>query len=145
MLSSAGAFLVEIAAFIGLMMLLARVLKGSGALIGIGVGLFIIFDFFWAIIILIVVEAARVSFGSLVYYQITIAGEFVNPAQFVGLVDTYITHQSTGAGLLGSATSGNVPITPSQFGITIPSLIAAGLLWSLIPLVAFLYLAIKKD
>lgn len=144
MLSSSGAFFAELAAFIGIMMLLSRVIRSSGALIGIGIALFIVIDFFWSIIIALLANATNTNFGSLAYYGFVIGGEFVNPAQFVGLVDTYLTHQASMVGLGGIGGFG-FPITPSQYGITIPSLVATGLLWAVIPLIGFLYLAIKKD
>ncbi len=135
LLASAGAFCVELAAFIGLMMLLSRVVKSSGLLIGIGIGLFIIFDFLWSIIILLFLVAIRAGFSGTGYVGYTVAAEFVNPAQFVSLVITYLTSSSSSVGLL----------SPSQYGITIPSLVATGILWVAIPLAGFLYLAVKRD
>jgi ABC-2 type transport system permease protein len=134
LLASAGAFFVELAAFIGIMMLLSRVVRSSGALIGIGIGLFIVFDFLWSVLIILVLSLTRTSYNSAGYLGYVIGAEFLNPAQFVGLVNTYLTGQST----LGL-------ISPSKYGITIPSLVATGIIWAVIPLVGFLYLAIKKD
>ena len=141
MLASAGAFLVELAAFIGIMMLLSHLVKSSGALIGIGVGLFVVIDFFWSILLVIISNLSEVSNGSVAFYQDLVVSEFVNPAQFVGLVDSYLTHQLSFAGI----TPFYFPITPDQYGITIPSLIVTGIVWAIIPLVGFLYLAIKRD
>ena len=125
MLSSAGAFFVELAAFIGIMMLLSRVIKSSGLLVGIGIALFMGIDFFWSAIIGLVTLVTQTNFGSLTYYGYFITGEFVNPAQFVGLIDMYLTHQTVMVGIGGF---GGFPITPSQYGITIPSIVITGLL-----------------
>ncbi len=144
MLASSGAFFAELAAFIGIMMLLSRVLKSSGLLIGIGIGLFLVIDFLWGLIISILVGITQVGFGSLAYYQYLIASEFANPAQFVALVNAYLTHQATTVGFGGTIGFG-FQITPSQYGITIPSIVLTGILWAVIPLVGFVYLAIKKD
>jgi ABC-2 type transport system permease protein len=140
-LSSAGAFLVELAAFTGIMMLLSRVVKSSGVLIGIGIGLFIVIDFFWGILLAIVSSLIGVGSSTVAYTKLLIIAEFVNPAQFVGVVDTYLTQQANFVGL-GSF---GFPITPSQYGITIPSIVLTGVLWAVLPLACFLYLAVKKD
>ncbi len=134
LLASAGAFLVELAAFIGIMMLLSRVVKSSGLLIGIGVGIFLVFEFLWSVLVLIVLSLTRTGFGSSGFIGYTIALQFVNPAQFIQLIITYLTNQSS-----------RVLISPVQYGITIPSLVETGVLWVALPLAAFLYLAIKKD
>ena len=65
-LSSAGAFFVELAAFIGIMMLLSHLTKSSGTLIGLGIMLFVIIDFFWGIIISIIglLVIGQQQFGS---------------------------------------------------------------------------------
>ncbi|MHB1908586.1 MAG: ABC transporter permease [Nitrososphaerales archaeon] len=141
MLASAGAFFVELAAFIGIMMLLSHVFKSSGALIGIGIGLFIVIDFFWGLILDLVFGLTHTQFGSLSYYTYSILAEYFNPAQFVGLVDSYITGQFSLAGVGGIF----FPFTPGQYGLSIPAIVASGLLWAILPLIGFLYLAIKRD
>ena len=142
-LSSAAAFFVELAAFIGIMMLLSHLTKSSGVLIGIGVGLFVVIDFFWGIIISIVgllVGAQQFGYTN-EYLRIAIAGEFVNPAQFVGLVVTYLTHTTSSVGI---GTLGGILITPSAFGITIPTIVVTGLFWAIVPFAAFLYRSCKE-
>lgn len=134
LLPSTGAFLVELAAFIGIMLFLAHLVKGSGALIGIGIALFIVFDFFWGLLILGLAALLGAGFGTIAYNQITTVMQFINPAQFVSLVSVYITGQSS-FGL----------ITPSDYGITIPSLVATAALWIGVPFGIFLYLATKRD
>jgi ABC-2 type transport system permease protein len=140
-ISSTLAFFVELAAFIGIMMLLSHIVKSSGALIGIGVGLFIVIDFFWGILLSLTISLTNTGFNSASYFRDIIIAEFVNPAQFVGLVDTYITHQASFVGI----SPFSFPLTPSQYGVTIPTIVATGLLWIALPLAAFLYVAVKKD
>lgn len=141
MLSSAGAFFVELAAFIGIIMLLSHVVRSSGLLIGIGIGIFIFFDFFWVLLVSLVLSITQTGYGSASYYGFVIAGEFLNPAQFVGLVDAYLTHHVilVGLSLL------TFPISPTQYGLTIPTIVSAGILWISLPLAGFLYLAIRRD
>ena len=56
-------------------------------------------------------------------------------------MDSYLTHQVSFAGI----TPFYFTITPDQYGITIPSLILTGIVWAIIPLIGFLYLAMKRD
>jgi ABC-2 type transport system permease protein len=140
-LASTGAFFVELAAFMGIMMLLSHLTKSSGALIGIGIGLFIVIDFFWSIILTLATNAANIPFYSTGFFQVFVIGQFANPAEFVALVITYLTHNLS---LVGFSTFG-LTVTPSQYGITIPAIVATGILWVVAPLAIFLYLAIKRD
>jgi ABC-2 type transport system permease protein len=145
LLISAGAFFVELAAFIALMMFFSRILKSSGALVGLGIGLFLLFALFWSLIvdILAFVVFPQAGFGTQAYNQIIVAGEFLNPAEFVSLVDAYVLHSLSAGGLVGGGFGSQ--ISPADYGITIFSLVAAALLWIGVPLAAFLYLAIKRD
>ncbi|MGI0085441.1 MAG: ABC transporter permease, partial [Nitrososphaerales archaeon] len=83
LLASTGAFLVDLAAFVGIMMFLSHLVKSSGALIGIGIGLFILMDFFWSLIVLGITQALQIGIGTPGYNQITISMHFVNPAQYI--------------------------------------------------------------
>jgi ABC-type transport system involved in multi-copper enzyme maturation permease subunit len=135
LLASMGAYFVELGAFIGLMMLLSRVIKSSGLLIGIGiVWLFLVFDLFWNMLIQAATSISGAGFGT-GYFTYAIATDFLNPAQFVQLVVIYLTSYSNWFGF----------ISPAQYGITIPSLAATGVLWVTLPLAGFLYLATKRD
>jgi ABC-2 type transport system permease protein len=141
MLSSAGAFLVELAAFIGIMMLFAHLTRSSGALIGIGIGLFMIMDFFWGLIVDLLASNAGGSFSA-GFIRVMIIGQFVNPAQFVSVVDTYLTQQVSSVGMVGNF---GPPFAPSQYGVTVPSIVVAGIIWVALPLAAFMHRATKKD
>jgi len=140
-LPSAGAFMVELAAFIGIMMVLSRLLKSSGSLVGLGIGFFIIFDFFWGILLALLAFLMKIDIGSVPFIRIFVGSEFVNPAQFIALVDTYLTHSVSSVVFA----FGGTLITPSDYGITVWSIAATGVLWIVIPLAAFLYLSTKRD
>ncbi len=140
LLISAGAFFVELASFIALMMLFSRILKSSGLLVGVGIFLFLLFSLFWSILLdLVEVAINPRSVGS---FQNLVIAEYLNPAQFIALVDTYVSHNLSSGGIGGV---GGLLITPSAYGITIYSLVATAVLWIGLPLAGFLYLAIKKD
>lgn len=139
--TSIGSFLADLAAFIGIMMILARIAKSSGLLLGLGVGVLMLFDFFWGLIVNFLATAGGISYGSAVYLQVLVASQFLSPAQLEGLTIAYLTH-STSFGVLSPA---NFPIEPSTYGITVPSLVVATALWVVIPLAIFLYLSVKRD
>ena len=140
-LASAGAFFVEAAIFIAIMMLLSHIVRSSGALIGAGIGAFIVFDFFWALLVSLVVALTQTSYGSAAAYGYIVAGEFLNPAQFVGLVNAYLTHNVILVGL----SLYTFPISTGQYGLTIPTIVTAGIVWIALPIAAFLYLAVNRD
>jgi ABC-type transport system involved in multi-copper enzyme maturation permease subunit len=136
LLASAGAFLVELAAFIGLIFLFSHLVRSSALLIGIAIGLFIIFDFLWGVIVLLVSVAVRLNPGSLAYLKASTIAQFFNPAQYIQLVILYLTNTSQSFGF---------QVPPSVLGVTVASIVVAGLLWIALPFAAFLYLAIKRD
>ena len=140
-LPTALSLLVELGAFVGIVMLLSHVVRSSVALIGIGIGLFILFDFFWGSLVAAAAALFHVQTGTSGYFQILIASLFVNPAQFMSLVYTYLTHDTNFVGFGGPY----LALTPSAYGITIVTIIIAGGLWVAIPLTIFLYLAVKRD
>jgi ABC-2 type transport system permease protein len=144
LISSTVALLVELAAFIGIMMLLSHLVRSSGALIGLGVGLFLVIDFFQGVIVALLTSILGIQNGSVGFYQLSVGLEFANPTQFVSLVDTYLTESLRVATFLGIG-AGSFPITPGEYGITIPAIVVTAVLWILVPLACFLYLAIRRD
>ena len=141
MLSSTGALLVELAAFIGIMMLLSHLVRSSGALLGIGVGLFLVIDFFSGLIVTLLSSLFGIESGSVAFYNLSVGLEFANPAQFMSLVGNYLANVATFVGLGGTS----FPITPESYGITVPTIVIPGILWISVPLTIFLYLAMKQD
>ena len=123
-------------------MLLSHLVKSSGTLIGLSVGLFLVIDFFQGLIFKIIATILQISQGSVAYYQISVALDFLNPAQFISLVETYLTNL---VGFVGILPTPNISITPQDYGITIPTIVLTGTLWVSIPLVCFLYLSMRRD
>jgi len=141
-ISSTGALVVELAAFIGIAMLLSHLVKSSGTLIGLSVALFLVIDFFQGLIVTIAATILQISRGSVAYYRISVALDFLNPAQFISLVETYFTNVVRFVGIISTP---SFSITPQDYGITAPAIVLTGALWISIPLVCFLYLAIRRD
>jgi len=138
-LYTVAALVVEAAAFVGITMLISQALKSAGGIIGLGIGLWVLLDFFWSILILIGAYLLGVQIGSGNYLGLTIDSGFLNPAQFYGLVGQYLggtTITTSGAG---------TPISPATYGLTPFTLVAAAAFWVLVPLASFLYLAVRRD
>ncbi len=133
-LSVMGSMVVEVAAFTGIIFLLSHLVKSTGALLGISIGMFVILDFLWSFIIFLLTLLLGGTLGSAVGIEATLISYYANPAQFVQLVNTY-TFQS----VFG------IPIPSSSYGVTLPAIVLDGILWSVVPFVLFLYLAARRD
>lgn len=138
-LSTVGALVVEAAAFVGITMLISQALKSAGGIIGLGIGLWVVLDFFWGILIFLGAYLLGVQVGSGNYLGLTIDSGFLNPAQFYGLVGQYL------GGTTISSFGGGTPISPATYGLTPLTLVAAAAFWVLVPLASFLYLAVRRD
>ena len=125
---------VEATAFTGLIFLLSHLLKSTGALLGISIGLFVVLDFFWSLIIYLLTLLLGGTSGSAVALEATFLSYYANPAQFIALINVYILQSSSG-----------VLLQPSSYGVTLPAIILDGILWAVAPFLAFLYLAVKRD
>lgn len=137
---SVVALVVEVAAFIGIMMLVSQRLKSTGAIIGVGIGLWVILDFFWGILILLGAYLVGVQIGSGNYLGLTIDSSFLNPAQFYSLVAQYV-----GGTTISTSSGGSIPISPATYGLTPLTLAAAAAIWVILPLAGFLYLSTHRD
>jgi ABC-type transport system involved in multi-copper enzyme maturation permease subunit len=125
---------VEVAAFTGLIFLLSHLLKSTGALLGISIVLFLVLDFFWSLIILLLTFLLGGTAGSAVALQATFLSYCANPAQFLALINVYVLQSSSG-----------IFLQAASYGVTLPVVVLDGVLWAVLPFLAFLYLAIKRD
>jgi len=135
-----AALFVEAASFVGLTMLISHLLKSAGAIEWVAVGLWIVLDFFWSVIVLFGALALGVEIGSGNYLGVTIDLGFLNPAQYYGLVGEYLNGVS-----ITSNGGGSIPISPATYGLTPLTLTVAAVLWVVVPLAGFLYLARRRD
>jgi ABC-2 type transport system permease protein len=125
---------VEVAAFTGLIFLLSHLVKSTGSLLGISIGLFVVLDFFWGLIIFLLTLLLGGAQGSFVALQATYLSYYANPAQFLNLVNAYVFQTSVVAF-----------VSPSSYGVTLPAIVLDGVLWAVAPFIIFLYLAVKRD
>jgi len=135
-----AALVVEAATFVGLTMLISHLLKSAGAIEWVAVGLWIVLDFFWSVIVLFGALALGVEIGSGNYLGVTIDLGFLNPAQYYGLLGEYLNGVS-----ITSNGGGSIPISPATYGLTPLTLTVAAVLWVVVPLAGFLYLARRRD
>jgi ABC-2 type transport system permease protein len=134
------ALIVEGATFVAILMLLSHLLKSTGGLVGVGVGLWVILDFFWGVIILVAAVSTGVQIGSGNYLGLSIDSAFFNPAQFYSLVSNYFNGVS-----ISSSSGALVPISPSTYGLNPFTIALVGALWIIIPVALLLYVASKRD
>ena len=133
------ALAVEVAAFTGIMMLVALFVKSTGGMIGIGVILWVVLDFLWGIFSTLAALLSGVQLGSGDYLALSIHSSFVNPAQFYSLVGEYLN----GISLVSGGAS--IPISPATYGLTPLTLAIAAAFWVVAPLGSFLYLCTRRD
>src|SRR3989441_29484 len=125
---------VEIAAFTGLVFLLSHLVKSTGVLLGISIVLFVVLDFFWGLIIFLLTLLLGGTSGSAVALEATLVSYYANPAQFLQLINVYVFQTSSGTALQSS-----------NYGVTLPAIVLDGFLWAIVPFLAFMYLAVKRD
>src|SRR6266567_1397560 len=125
---------VEVAAFTGLIFLLSHLVKSTGVLLGISIVLFVVLDFFWGLIVFLLTLLLGGTSGSAVAVEATLVSYYANPAQFLQLINVYVFQSSSGFALQSS-----------NYGVTLPAIVLDGFLWAIVPFLAFMYLAVKRD
>ena len=135
-----GSLIVEAAAFLGIVMLLSQVVRSQGNMILASVGLWVLLDFFWSVLVLAASALLAVQIGSGNYLALTIQSSFFNPAQFYSLVGEYLNGISISNGFGGST-----PISPATYGLTPVALALTGAFWVRAPLFGFVYLVVRRD
>ncbi len=129
-----AALLVEIGAFTGITFLLSHTLRSAGGLVGISLGLFALFTVGW-LVVLPLIAALTGTYFSAGYETAVIHLDFLNPVQFFTLAQ----YQLLASVPNGFGPFGGGPTAPSADGITLGSLIATGLAWTVLPLLGFFY------
>jgi len=129
-----ASLVVEVAAFIGLLFAISQLTKSTGALIGAGIGLFLVLDFLWQLIVFFALSAAGTGFGSDYALHIQTLLDFFNPSQYLALVQIYQSHTISG-----------IPVNISSYGVTLVTLLIDGVAWVLLPLLLALWLVVRRD
>lgn len=130
-------YLVEGVAFLSLIYMISHLARSQGALLGAVIGVFIVFDLFWSVIAIAVMSALGISSNSSSYVTINMLFDYVSPAGYSNLIETLIT------GKLGVI--GGISINPSAYGINMPILFIAGLIWMIAPFSIAYFIAKYRD
>ncbi len=139
-LSTVASLVVEAAAFTGIVMFLAQIMKSQGNMLLVAAGLWILLDFFWSVLTVLAASVLGVQVGSGNFLGLTIQSSFFNPAQFYALVGDYLNGIS--ASISGG---GSIPISPATYGITPYTLALTAAFWILAPLGMFLRFVSTRD
>ena len=120
--------LVMSAGFTGLVYLSSSMIRSLGRLVGIIMGVYLIFDLFWSFSgnLIPSLITSTLPYGSLKYATVNVMLDYVSPSGFANLV-SYIGYGNTSQPFF----LGN--FLPSQVGITMVFIIGIGLLWILVP------------
>lgn len=137
-LSLFGALLVETGAFTGMIFLLSHALRSTGALVGIGLGLFAFFTVGWLILFPLLASLTD-NFCTPGYQTAVIELAFLNPTQFLGFAEDLFLGSVQNLCGFGAAT------TPAAYGISYGSVISAGVAWVLAPAGALVYVVRHHD
>jgi ABC-2 type transport system permease protein len=137
-LSSFYALLVEALVFSALVFLFSHVVKSTGALIGLSIVLWAVFEFFWGLISLLVSQALGYTIGSAGFFHVIVVMSYFNPADYYGLVATYLTKTLVAGPFSANGALGNLGVTPLTLALD-------AILWLATPLVAYFYLATRRD
>lgn len=132
--TSWASLVVEASSFIGITFIISQLTKSTGRLIGAGIGLFLVLDFLWTLFLFLAFSAAGVTFNSAESFRIQTLLDFLNPSQYLNLVQIYQT--GTIAGVL---------VNPSDYGVNIFSLVSDGLFWLLFPIALSIWLVNRRD
>ena len=138
-------YLVEGAGFLGLVYLFSHLLKSQSAVLGISIGIYLIFALLWNLVeTIVLVEVFHASLGSLSSLQGLVNFNFASPSGYTRNVVMYITNSSaiSGISVAGSFSNG---INPASYGITLVSLGVIGIAWMVVPVILTYLLAKRFD
>lgn len=130
-------YFIEGVAFLSIVYFISHLVNSQGTLLGIAIGIFVVFDLFWEIIPMAVISALGISSSSSSYVILNILFDYISPAGYPNLFQTLITDK------LGSF--GGVLINPSTYGITLIPLIIAGIIWVFVPFIIAYLMAKYRD
>lgn len=130
------AYLVEIAAFTGLVYLASQFLKSQAAILGFVIGIFILFGWFWdGYIPYIVLHFSGIATGSMLYTQYWLVFHAVSPAGYSAFA-VFLIAPAGSTGILYNA---------AQLGVTSLSVGLIGLAWMLLPIFLAIYFGRRRE
>ena len=130
-------YVVEGLSFLALVYLFSHLVKSQGALLGAAIAIFVVWDLFWTIIPIAILSALGIGSSTNTYLSAEVLFNYISPAGYGSLIQTFFTGK---IGLISSTS-----INPALFGINVPLLITAGILWMVVPFAIAFSLAVKRD
>ncbi len=128
-------YLVEIAALTGVIYLATQFLRTQGAILGVALLVFFVFGLFWTDIVYVIsLYALHFTSGSSAYNMTLIIMHAVSPAGYSSVIGYY---------LIPLSLSHN--FNPSQYGLTLTSVMSLGISWLIVPIALAFVLGRKKD
>lgn len=126
-----GSFMVEVACFGGMVMLLAHLFRSTAIIQGASTVVFVLFSIIWYILLIIIVFTV---------HNITVANvffaDYFNPAQYPIIVTAYVSHTVL-FGIFG--------VSAASTGLSPVGVVASGIGWALAPFLIGYYLATRRD
>lgn len=130
------AFLVEIAAYAGLVYLAAQFIDSQGKLLGFSVAVMLLFGIFWiGYIIHIALGIANIPVNSNAYAQYKLYFDAVSPGGYMSF-STFLLAPVNGAGQL---------LTAASLGVTPLTVFPLGIAWAVIPALLAILVGRKRD
>ena len=127
--------LVETSAFVGIMYILSNVFKGPAKILGTGILLYFALVIGWSFIeIVLLFNGLHAATGTTNYLQFQSLMDFINPGNYIDLA------QSLAVGSAAAIDQG-LP----TFGVDAINVLAAGVLWIVVPFVLALFLNRARD
>jgi len=135
----AWAYSIMGVSFLAISYLFSHVLRSLGALLGLLIGIFIVFDLFWSVLFDVVASALSLSSTSAAYVSTYVLFDYSSPAGYASLIQLFFTEK------MGSIFSAGQSINPAAFGVTPLLIVIAGILWVAVPFTIAHILASKRD
>ena len=130
-------YLVEIAAFTGLIYLVSQFVKSQGGILGIAIAISLVFGILWSIIVLplLLTQGFHLIAGTNTYNHYNVVLNALVPAGYPSLVVFYLGQINTFGSTLNAA----------SFGVTQVSLAAVGLTWIIVPILISFLVGRRRD
>lgn len=130
-------YFVEITAYTGIIYFVSQFLKSQGAILGVAIGLFVVFGLLWTGLLapLILTYVFHAVAGTNAYQQYTIYLDIFNPSGYSSLMSFLISP----IGLVGGT------IDAAKFGVTQLTVTITGVLWVVIPILVSYVIGRRRD
>jgi ABC-type transport system involved in multi-copper enzyme maturation permease subunit len=139
-------YIVEGAAFLGLMYLFSHILKSQTSLIGVAIAVFLVLDILWTTIVTLVAFGVfNAGSSPSKFISIETVMDFISPTGYEANMLLYLTKETTAfvrSSGLGAAT---LSVNPASYGVTLISLALIGIAWMVVPVLLAYMLAMKRD